>query len=464
MSDIGLAGVSATSLNKIGPNGETLAGTVNDTTSSLSPFGPGNSKGVNDVGDIVKSVDTQGLGNLFGDIKDIMGGFFNNLLGAQADLKYPLETEGGAYQARVKFRMFEIKLTQDGNSQKAFSKVASDNTKGTTGVAKSSDEKGQLVVDDFRETTPRYSPGAMGGRIKSSASADASGAEATTSDTSLTGQAGRVFSGLKDTYSSKLSDLKKSDEVRFLNNTLSGQLKPQIVQNAPVVDMYFPLTMQFNDNAQYDNAPLGALGAGVEAALQGGQGALEAAISEAGKSFTSIIDVATGNDRLGETAFKLGAARAIDKVSMISSGVANALTLQNRAIINPNMRALFRGVGLREFTFQFKMIARSQREAEEVRRIVKHFRSEMYPDTYEVGSADIGFKFPNLFEITFNYNGVNNRNIPKIHFCYLRTVSTTVNPTGGAMRRDGAPNEIDLTLSFVEYKTLTKKDVARKGY
>ena len=76
MSDIGLAGVSATSLNKIGPNGETLAGTVNDTTSSLSPFGPGNSKGVNDVGDIVKSVDTQGLGNLFGDIKDIMGGFF----------------------------------------------------------------------------------------------------------------------------------------------------------------------------------------------------------------------------------------------------------------------------------------------------------------------------------------------------------------------------------------------------
>jgi len=460
MSDIGLAGVSSTSLNKIGPNGETLAGTVNDTTSSLSPFGPGNVKGVNDVGEIVKSVDTQGLGNLFGDVRDILGGLFDNLLGAQADLKYPLETEGGAYQARVKFRMFEIKLTQDGNTQKAFSKIATDNTKGTTGVAKSSDEKGQLVVDDFRETntTANQYAQTVGAR------AAASGSEATTSDTSLTGQGGRVLGGLKDTFNSKLSDLKKSDEVKFLNNTLSGQLKPQVVQNAPVVDMYFPLTMQFNDNAQYDNAPLGALGAGVEAALQGGQGALEAAISEAGKSFTSIIDVATGNDRLGETAFKLGAARAIDKVSMISSGVANALTLQNRAIINPNMRALFRGVGLREFTFQFKMIARSQREAEEVRRIVKHFRSEMYPDAYKVGSADIGFKFPNLFEITFTYNGVNNRNIPKIHLCYLRTVSTTVNPTGGAMRRDGAPNEIDLTLSFVEYKTLTKKDIVRGGY
>ena len=54
--------------------------------------------------------------------------------------------------------------------------------------------------------------------------------------------------------------------------------------------------------------------------------------------------------------------------------------------------------------------------------------------------------------------------IPKIHFCYLRTVSTTVNPTGGAMRRDGAPNEIDLTLSFVEYKTLKKDDIRLRGY
>ena len=464
MSDIGLAGVSSAALSKIGPNGETLAGGVNDTTSSLSPFGPGNAKGVNDVGEIIKNVDTKGIGNLFSGVGNILGGFFDKF-NEKADLKYPLETEGGAYQARVKFRMFELKLVQEGNSQKAFNKVATDNTKGAQAVAKSADQKGQLAVDDFRDDTslrPRYSPGALGGR--SVANADATGPQATTSNTTLTGILDKNYiAPIKDTYQKQLGDAKKSEAVRFLGNTLTGKLVPQLAQNKPVVDMYFPLSMQFNDNAQYDNAPLGALGAGVEAALQGGQGALEAAISEAGKSFTSIIDVATGNDKLGETAFKLGAARAIDKVSMLSSGVANALTLQNRAIINPNMRALFRGVGLREFTFQFKMIARSQRESEEVRRIVEHFREEMYPDVYEVGTADIGFKFPNMFEIEFKYNGTYNRNIPRIHLCYLRTVSTTVNPTGGAMRRDGAPNEIDLTLSFVEYKTLSKKDV-RKGY
>ena len=461
MSDIGLTGLSSTALNKIGPNGETIAGGVNDTTSSLSPFGP-SGKAVNEAGEAIKSVDAPDISGLFNAAQNLLGGIFGR--GRKVDLKYPLETEGGAYQARVQFTMFEMKSNQDGTTQKRFNKIATDNTKGTKSVAKSADEKGQLVVDDFRETAPRLSPQAYGGAIaaqegKSNNNAAASGAEATTTDTRVTARIGRIG----DSIDKKIDEVKKSEEVRFLGNTLSGQLTPHKVQGAPVVDMYFPLTMQFNDNAQYDNAPLGALGAGVESAIQGGQGALEAAISEAGKSFTSIIDVATGNDELGNTAFKLGAARAIDKVSSISSGVANALTLQNRTIINPNIRALFRGVGLREFTFQFKMIARSQRESEEVRQIVKHFREQMYPDVYSIGTADIGFKFPNMFQIDFRYNGNNNRNIPKIHKCYLRTVSTTVNPTGGAMRKDGAPNEIDLTLSFVEHKTLNQKDV-RNGY
>tara|TARA_B100001057_G_scaffold453180_1_gene497771 strand:+ start:377 stop:1762 length:1386 start_codon:yes stop_codon:yes gene_type:complete len=461
MSDIGLTGLSSTALSKIGPNGETIAGGVNDTTSSLSPFGPGG-KAVNEAGEAIKSVDAPDISGLFNAAQNLLGGIFGR--GRKVDLKYPLETEGGAYQARVQFTMFEMKSNQDGTTQKRFNKIATDNTKGTKSVAKSADEKGQLVVDDFRETAPRLSPQAYGGAIatqagKSNNNAAASGAEATTTDTRVSARLGRIG----DSIDKKLNEVKKSEEVRFLGNTLSGQLTPHKVQGAPVVDMYFPLTMQFNDNAQYDNAPLGALGAGVESAIQGGQGALEAAISEAGKSFTSIIDVATGNDELGNTAFKLGAARAIDKVSSISSGVANALTLQNRTIINPNIRALFRGVGLREFTFQFKMIARSQRESEEVRQIVKHFREQMYPDVYSIGTADIGFKFPNMFQIDFRYNGNNNRNIPKIHKCYLRTVSTTVNPTGGAMRKDGAPNEIDLTLSFVEHKTLNQKDV-RNGY
>ena len=226
------------------------------------------------------------------------------------------------------------------------------------------------------------------------------------------------------------------------------------------------LTMQLNDNAQYDNAALGAFGAGVEGAMNQGGGALESVLGAFNQGLVSMFDAVRGNQKLSEAAFRVGLARVIDKASMINSGVANALTLQNRTIINPNIRALFRGVGLREFTFQFKMIARSQLEAEVIRQIVQHFREEMYPGTFdidELGGADLGFKFPNVFQIQFNYKGAPNTNIPKIEFCYLRNVSTSINPTGGAFRRDGQPNEVDLTLSFVEYKTLNKKDI-RNGY
>ena len=69
------------------------------------------------------------------------------------------------------------------------------------------------------------------------------------------------------------------------------------------------------------------------------------------------------------------------------------------------------------------------------------------------------FNFPNAFKIRFNFKGVENQNLPKFKECYLRTMSHTINPTGGGFKVDGKPNEIDLTLSFVENQTLDKDDI-----
>ena len=56
------------------------------------------------------------------------------------------------------------------------------------------------------------------------------------------------------------------------------------------------------------------------------------------------------------------------------------------------------------------------------------------------------------------------RKIPKLKECYLRNVQHTINPTGGGFRTDGQPNEIDLTLSFVEHETLNRKDIEDGGF
>ena len=49
-----------------------------------------------------------------------------------------------------------------------------------------------------------------------------------------------------------------------------------------------------------------------------------------------------------------------------------------------------------------------------------------------------------------------------IKYCYLRNISTVYNPTSPVLHPDGAPNEIDLNLSFTEYKTLSRQDIVNE--
>ena len=480
--DIAASGVPTTAPNKVGSMGEIQAGNINDTASSLSPFGPHNKtiqKGLDDLGNNIRNVDfsdiKSALQDVAGDAQSFLDGLFNSL-GRGGDLKYPLETSNPAYQARVTFRMVAMKPVTDGESLKRFAKIGTDNLKtSAVGLAKSEDTTedadtglavGSRGGGEYLDNRGRSRGlgNASAGLDEAGGNIPATGPQATRGS-KLSGQIKSGLAGIRDAGITKLLGDKKTAGkiVRDINAAVSGGLKP-VELNEPVVDMYFPLTMQFNDNAQYDNAALNALGGAAEGLLQQGAGALEATLGAALEGGKSIFDVIKGNKDIREAGLRVGAARLIDKVSVFNSGLANALTLQNRTIINPNIRALFRGVGLREFTFQFKMIAKSQAEARVIKDIVKHFRKQLYPDTYDItslGGASIGYKFPNMFDIEFTYRGVRNRNIPKIHLCYLRNVSTTINPTGGAFRRDGQPNEVDLTLSFVEHKTLRKKDIVQ---
>ena len=474
MSDIGLSGVSTTSLNKVGPSGETLPGSA---FPGLDAFGGNGAEvGVDQLGQQVKNIDMKAMGNQLRRAGGILEGLLQNFFGGlRADLKYPLETDNPAYQARVQFRMFSLQPKRDGQGQKNFEKVATDNLKTlldasakTQDVQAQVDSFGEMPSSDVRAQVDSFGDAGRNRYGAANAGIDgaAGAAAAATGSTATTGTTKGLKARILNPINQAKDKISESNVVRKASDYFMGGVQFDVVPDAPIVDMYFPLTIQFNDIAQYDNASLGAFGAGVESALQAGGTALESVLGSFNQGVTSMFDAMSGNTQLTEAALRVGMARVIDKASMINSGVANALTLQNRAIINPNIRALFRGVGLREFTFQFKMIARSQLEAEVVRQIVQHFRTELYPGTFpidEIGGADIGFKFPNVFEITFNYNGVPNNNIPKINYCYLRNVSTTINPTGGAFRRDGQPNEIDLTLSFVEYKTLNKDDI-KAGY
>ena len=231
-------------------------------------------------------------------------------------------------------------------------------------------------------------------------------------------------------------------------------VKYNISETAPIVSMYFPISLTFNDGVQYENVNLGAVGATALAGLQANDTLLASAAAAIGEAFGSAFDFISGS--AGEEAARLGALR-VAKLP-VGEGIRNAVSIGVQRVINPNTRALFRGVNIREFSFNFKMIATSQSEANKIQKIVKHFRTELYPDVVNMGNIPVGYKFPNAFSIQFTHRGQTVK-IPKIEKCFLRNVQTVYNGTSATFHDDGHPNEVDMTLNFIEMKTINKTDV-----
>ncbi len=450
MSDIGLAGIPTSALKR------------DPTTGEVNPAHIDGSQSIDFGRQFVKN---KGSNSLPQSAKERQAD--SQALRTEGEkYAYPMETGNPAYQARVSFRMFSLQPKSDAAAKKSHSaETPVDNTKKNANSTAGLDETWQSSVGptttgsgtSFIEDTEFI------GKIQE-ASGKKKNPTATDYISAIGGSIGDKGKQIKD-------EIFKNKLVKNAESVFAGGFKFMPVKNLPVVDMYFPLSFTYVDTAQYENASLGITGTVGAAAAEAGAGVLGSVLTTLNEGATSTFDAFIGNKQLSEGVARTAAARAIDvSGALFNQGFRNALTLQNRTVINPNIRALFRGVALREFTFQFKMIAESAQEAATVEKIIKHFRTEMYPDVYNlpIGStgvaADLGVKFPNVLQITFNYKNSENRKLPRLQLCYLRNVSHTVNPTGGGFRRDGQPNEIDLTLSFVEYKTLNKQDVEKRGF
>ena len=242
------------------------------------------------------------------------------------------------------------------------------------------------------------------------------------------------------------------------NNTTYAKGATEVVNRTKGVQLYLPSALQFNDMLSYEQFNLGAIGAIGAAGMMAGQGAVESirkGVSQAGSSMVGLI---TGNIT-DQRAARLAAVRAAEYApagETVSNAVGTALGVAS----NPNTRALFRNVQLREFTFSFTLIAGSATEADEIEKIVKFFRTEAYPDAIRVpGGLDVavGYEFPNKFLITMEHGDT--RVGFKILPVFLRGIQTTFNPNNMGYHRDGKPSEVTLTLTFGESRTLTKQDI-----
>ena len=246
----------------------------------------------------------------------------------------------------------------------------------------------------------------------------------------------------------------KTQAINDSSKVLQG-VSYKLSKKAPIVDMYIPLSLTYNDGAQYENANLNVLGSATLEGMSNANGIFQSAFNALIEGVGSVFSYLMDPSLQGEAA-RLGALRASRLTG--NAGFQAAVSIGVQRTMNPNTRAMFKGVNLREFSFNFKMIANSQREAIAIERIVNHFRTELYPDVINALNVPIAYEMPNAFSIQFTHRNAEAK-MPKLEYCFLRNVQTVYNATGAAFHPDGRPNEVDMTLNFIEMRTLNKKDI-----
>ena len=420
--------------------------------------------------DTVKNI-SSGIKNAANDVTEFtrkfnspetIGSLLGGRLSNNSGLRYPLQTE---YPAYIQYRVREVIPAANIGAASLISAFKSDVPVVSAGGVSNS-YAAQTSVVNTDTTTSSQKVDAVLSRDK-----DGMGSIKETSKQL------RAIEAEGKTTAKRIADAKAVTSTRIANSggtggATSGLLGFKTVYKQPAVDikMYFPQAIQMNDNIQYDQQNLGMAGAVGLAALNSGASigsAIGAAAMETGKSLMSLFGM--GNSGVGTEAARLAAAKAAETANSaigIPAGAQAALSLALQVKVNPSTRSIFTGVTVRNFQFTYDFYARSKEEADMVNKIIKTFRTVMYPraipeSAYAAG-LPLGYRFPDLFEIKFKFGG-QNMQIPQPLYCFLRDVSTTYNPGSMSFHEDGNPTHIQMSLSFQEFRALNQQDI-EKGH
>ena len=128
------------------------------------------------------------------------------------------------------------------------------------------------------------------------------------------------------------------------------------------------------------------------------------------------------------------------------------------AIVNPNLELLFNGPQLRTFSFNFVMSARENREAQQIRKIIRFFKQGM---TVKRAKSSLYLKSPNTFAISYIYarDGKPHPWMNRIKECALTACTVDYTPLGNfSTYEDGAMVQYNLGLTFSELEPLYDDD------
>lgn len=249
------------------------------------------------------------------------------------------------------------------------------------------------------------------------------------------------------------------------NTTVIGKGTGDIgIPDNRYVHLYMPMNIQQNESVVAGPEQLGIVGGMVSGTLMGAQGQNRSVADIASSAFKGTF-AGMGELMRGQTAPEFGSLIANRLVSKLNSNAGNATSLATRIAVNPNTRALFKQVNIREWNFVFQMIPTSPDETKRIENIIDFFRTEQLPTELvsEAGGVGMAYRFPNLMHIkalyrderTNQYKPILTRFLP----AYLQAVDVTYNTQAMSFYEGGKFHDATMNLKFIEYRPLNKDDI-----
>ena len=220
--------------------------------------------------------------------------------------------------------------------------------------------------------------------------------------------------------------------------------------------MYMPATVSASQNSKYGEHEIGAAVAGAIAAYKGYQ--------EGQGFFNTVGEI---KDAITDLGLEVVVEAGKDALDIAAKGAKAAIDINRGMVTNNRLEMVFEGVDRRSFSFDFKMMPKSESEAIMIDKIVNMFRFYMAPSFDGGDLQGRTFIVPATFDIEYYYAvGKRNEFLNRISTCVLETCNVTYGgertqffrPTQDG--RGAPPVETSISLSFKELEIITREKIA----
>lgn len=255
-----------------------------------------------------------------------------------------------------------------------------------------------------------------------------------------------------------------------LNDLNIGEDKTGVQGASDILESFLlPLPGQGIEDKQvvkFNESELGPVGGAVAGAAAAGSGLFQSLKNQiagggGGGDATEGFQEAT-EDTL-KALISGGVVAGRETLKQLSQQASDAVGLAVGNVINPHMALLFQNVGLKQFSFTWKLAPASKEESLTLKNMINRLRYHTHPSGVKEGDAtNFYLDYPN--QVDLYYVGVNDF----FHYfkrCQVTELSVNYQPEGGTILSagTGAPAVVDLVMGFQEVEIWTQEDYADAG-